>query len=406
MKSAGGHLIYTKKEVGQRIPIEFSRLLECPLDPVALMNLCSNYNVLEQDDEAFRYAERAVHSLPWMNAKTYLNYACILRQYGRHEEAFPYIQRAHQILPNDQMMGHIYAEELIRKGRWLEAWPLCSRYRESKQWIAPKGVQEWKGEDLNGKRIMVITEGGRGDAFWLFRFYLKLHEMGAIVSYCTFPDVGEYLKDHPWCHMDEEEKNPRLKDDVVFYDKEHPYDYWVSIFELLQWLKVDKPWFPGTYLEGDPKRVPLPRNGKPLVGICWECGEAMDVRKFRSLKLDQAAQLISNRNVEWISLQKGYKAPEGCREPEIRSWNDTASIISNLDLVITVDTSIVHLAGAMGKDTWLILGGYQDCKWGREDTSGWYPSVKIFRNSTVGFDGTVTQIQKSLDSYRHSVANS
>jgi hypothetical protein len=293
------------------------------------------------------------------------------------------------------MNGHIYGEELIRKGRWLEAWPILSKNRMSKARIAPQGVPEWMGEDIAGKQLMVIAEGGRGDAFWLFRFLPKLQEMGIHVNFCCWPDVWEFLKDHPWL---------KSQQNSVFSTPRMP-DYWVSIFELLQWLKVDKPYWTGPYLTCS-KQSPLHKNGKPLVGFCWECGERDDVRKFRSLKLAQAADLTSNTNVEWISLQKGYDPPPNCREMNIADWHDTAAIVANLDLVITVDTSVYHLAGAMGAKTWLVLGGYQDCKHGTGSTSGWYPSATIFRNNTVGFDNVITQVQKELDNLTVLSANS
>jgi hypothetical protein len=302
------------------------------------------------------------------------------------------------------MNGHIYGEELVRRGRWLEAWPIFSRCRFSKHKIAPQGVPEWMGEDISGKQLMVISEGGRGDAFWLFRFLPRLQEMGIHVNFCTWPDVWEFIKDHPWL------KSP---EDSVFREARMP-DYWVSIFELLQWFEVEEPYWPGPYLSASPSRVEQKRKEikyrdtwnttldyfpghKPLVGICWECGEKDDVRKFRSLSEAQAAKLLSNDSVQWVSLQKDYKAPAPCLEPKIEDWHDTSAIIENLDLVVTVDTSVVHLAGAMGKPTILVLGGYQDCKWGTTDVSGWYPSVRIFRNPTVGFDQVVEEVNAHVE---------
>lgn len=386
MPEVGGHQVATKEEARRLLPRELTRLQENPFDCIALTNLANFYNVLEDDELAMGLAKRNVEVLPWAEAVACLNQALMFRQYGRHGDAWPYIERAHRIMPEDQFMGHVYAEELIRQGKWLEAWPLCAKYRMSKRWISPRNVQEWKGEDLKGKRLALICEGGRGDAFWLFRFIPTLRDMGAIITYLCLPDIGEFLQNHPWIEEPE---------GTVFQDEQHPYDYWVSVFELLLWLKVDKPYWPGVYLEAH-KEYPLPSTDKLRVGICWECGEKIDVRKHRSLKNHQTAKLLDNHDVEWVSLQKGMKAPTSCLEPEITNWDDTAALIEACDLIVTVDTSVVHLAGAMGKPTWVILGGYQDCKWGTTDRSGWYPSVRIFRNNTFGFEYVVDVVNREI----------
>jgi tetratricopeptide (TPR) repeat protein len=391
MVDVGGHVVCDKQEAPGIIAQQLKILKEKPFDPAALSNLCNAYNVLEEDEKAMEVAKLGLFT---PHPVTWFNYALLLKQCGRYEEAFPFVERAHLAWPDDAFMGHVYAEELIRQGKWLEAWPLCSKYRYTKSWIGPKNLTEWKGEDIRGKRLAVITEGGHGDAFWLLRFFPKLREIGAIPVLHTIQAIGDYLSGHPYL------QNP----ENVAFGKDIPYDYWVSIFELLQWLEVDKPYWPGVYLWADPQKSelirPLIRTGvKKKVGLVWQAAERLDVRRHRSLSEDQAARLLSNDSVDWVSLQYGMKAPAECLEPPIHSWSDSAAIVDNLDLIVTMDTAMVHLAGAMGKPTWLVIGGPRDCKWGKtdEERSGWYPSVRIFQNEGFGFGNVLTKLEKALD---------
>lgn len=382
------------EEARQLLPQALDKLNTEPDNIEALSYAGHCYNVLEQDDKALEYLEKAAAS---NNPYKWGNYGSILRQHGRNEEAFQMFERAHKELPDDRYVGHAYAEELIRKGRWLEAWPLCAKYRMSRDKVMAIGLPEWQGEDLNGKRIAVLTEGGHGDVIWLMRFLPKLKELGAIFTFLVGEDSADIVLGHPYLDYSE---------GTVFYSPEHPFDYWVSIFELLRWLKVSEPYWPGVYIQADPELSgyyyqSMPHAGKKKVGLVWQAGEAFDVRKYRSLNDQQARILLDEDYVCWVNLQKDGFIDDciGCMNPVIENWKDTAALISLLDLVITVDTSVLHLAGAMGKPCWLILGGYQDCKWMTGDTTGWYPSVRIFRNDTVGFNNIIPVVRKALQEW-------
>jgi tetratricopeptide (TPR) repeat protein len=387
MLELGGHLQFDKSEAMRVLPRAISALRKNPGDVKILGDIGHCYNVLEKEEIALEYFKKASVSA---NPYAWLNYAAILRQCGRHEEAKLYAWNAHKARPDDKKAGHIYAEELIRNGQWLKAWPLCAKYRISKDSIEITGLPEWKGEDISGQHLLIVCEGGRGDFFWLLRFIPKLTARGITVSLVAPEDIAVSFGTHPYLG------NPN--------DAEHarPYDRWVSLFELLQWLNVEKPFWPGPYIQADPEKTAL-RNAviRPSVfkkvGLCWDCGELVDVRKYRSLKKEQAARLLSCTMVDWISLQKDQSAPVPCLEPTIRTWSDTAAIIANLDLVITVDTAVAHLAGAMGKPTWLVLGGFQDCKWMTGETTGWYPSFRIFRNEGFGFENVLGKIETAIN---------
>ena len=371
MRYFGGHQALERHEAEAVLPRALLALSVDIDDVEALLAAGHCYNVLERDDDALLLYERAVKLQP--HPLTWFRYASMLRQCGRYEEAFPYVWNAHRALPDDRYVGHTYAEELIRRGKWLKAWPLAARCRYSKDDIrdALAGVSEWQGEGLEGKRLAVVFEGGKGDAFWLFRFVPKLVERGARVSLLAAEDIARFFEGHPYLADTEPEANG--------------YDLWVSVFELLRWLDVEEPYWPGEYVRSDAAHL----GG---IGLCWQGGEAIDVRKYRSLGRGQADRLLADPRV--VSIQYG-------ENPAIKTWRDTADIIASLDLVVTVDTSVCHLAGAMGKPTWLVLGGYQDCKWGRGEATGWYPSMRIFRadEGQFGFDGVMTKVEAALATF-------
>lgn len=395
MLEIGGHLNLEKAEAARVLPRAYAELRKHPNDPKILGDIGHCYNVLEREELAFKFLERAANN---PNPFAWLNFACILRQCGMHEKAKLYAWNAYRNLPEDKKAGHVYAEELIREGQWLKAWPLCDKYRISKDGVRIPELPEWRGEDIAGKHLLIVCEGGRGDFLWLLRFIPMVTAKGITVSLAALEDIAASFGDHPYLG--------NANDDA----HERPYDYWCSIFELLMWLEIDKPFWPGgPYILAD-EQAKLRANilqaaaiasgsGPKKIGLCWDCGEAVDVRKFRSLKREQAARLLGIGGITWISLQKGQKAPYPCLEPQLNTWKDTVAAIESLDLVVTVDTAVAHLAGAMGKPTFLVLGGFQDCKWMSGETTGWYPTFRIFRNEGFGFEDVVHKVESALKEF-------
>ena len=137
----------------------------------------------------------------------------------------------------------------------------------------------------------------------------------------------------------------------------------------------------------------------PSVGIAWRAGEGAYPVRYRTLCDSQLRRLLAVRGVRWVSLQPDARPPAGCPcdEPAIADWLDTAAILSNLDLLVTVDTGIAHLAGALGVPAWVMLPGRSSWPFllARAD-SPLYPSVRVFRNRGVGIDNAVTAAVAAL----------
>jgi tetratricopeptide (TPR) repeat protein len=255
----------------------------------------------------------------------------------------------------------------------------------------PLPEKYWHGTHLDGGTLLIWSERGFGDTLMMFRYLSQLRECGAakLIVACEQPLVP-IARDLPGVA------------EVVSKsatDKEVRFDYHCSMLSL--------PFLCGTHLDTIPNHVPyisipvakqaawqarLAELSGLRVGLVWAGNPRLSKDRLRSLPLEAFAPLFTVSGVSWVSLQKGSPSdqltavgwPIHDWMKECRDFQDTGALIENLDLVITVDTSIVHLAGALGRPTWLLNRYESEWRWlvDRED-SPWYPSVRIFRQPSV-----------------------
>lgn len=183
------------------------------------------------------------------------------------------------------------------------------------------------------------------------------------------------------------------------------------------------PWS-GTYLGADPveawrKRTRFSSVGPgPRVGIAWAGNPSYKADHLRSMRLGTLTPLLRAVRATWISLQKGEAAEQLADLPEdLFVWDgssrdrdlaETAALVSTLDLVVTTDTCIAHLAGAMGKPVWILLPHVADWRWMQEiETSPWYPSAKLLRQRSPGdWAGVMERVIGEIDGYCLSLGQS
>jgi hypothetical protein len=142
------------------------------------------------------------------------------------------------------------------------------------------------------------------------------------------------------------------------------------------------------------------------IGLVWAGRPTHGNDRQRSVALSRLAPLWDIANVRWISLQQGEAGRQSADAPmemadwssEMRDFADTAAVIANLDLVITVDTAVAHLAGAMGRPVWVLLPFVPDWRWMLERRdSPWYPTMRLFRQARFGdWDGVIGQVKAAL----------
>jgi hypothetical protein len=260
--------------------------------------------------------------------------------------------------------------------------------------------------DLTGRTVLVVQEEGLGDTLQFLRYLPLLARRGARVAVAVPPALTRLMRTIPGVA-----EVPDADAPIPRHDFHCSFNGLPRAFETtLESIPCDVP-----YLAADPalaadwaQRLPVTQAFR--VGLVW-AGQArpwlpgftgLDQR--RSTSLATLAPLGTVTGVQFVSLQKGSAAAE--TQPfdmvdvmdDVRDFADTAAIVANLDLVISVDTSVVHLAGAMGKPVFL-LDRYDNCwRWlsGRED-SPWYPSLRIFRQRCSGDWGPVIErIKRAL----------
>lgn len=274
--------------------------------------------------------------------------------------------------------------DLLAVGRYGEGWPLMeARIALRPDLVAPINVDfpEWKGEPLAGKTILVWLEQGFGDQIMFVRFARQLADRGARVTVACRPSLAALFSEFDAVHSV-----------IAIAQRQRmaigSYDYWTRYFSLPLRL--------GTALETLPNapylRVPADRRGRwesySGIGLMWRPSATGVNVGNKSLPDDQAQRLLDRGAV---SLQPEHTG--------VADFADTAAIIERLDLVISVDTSVAHLAGAMGKPCWTLLPAIGlDWRWMRDrQDSPWYPSMRLFRQrQATGWPAVVDEVIATL----------
>lgn len=356
-------------------------------------------------DEAFAALRRA-HDIDVANgsAESAVNHATILREAGHIEESLRVIEESLVTHP-DPPAYWLRSMLLLELGRYREAWPQ-HEFRWMKEPLVNYrntfGVPVWGGQDLAGKTVLLQAEQGLGDAIQFVRFARPLKERGARVMFDSFRDLGDIA--HDFHDIDEVAVEPAIP----------PFDFRIPVLGVPRVL--------GTTLDTIPAHVPyvdvrpehrerwasrIVSDGQLKVGLVWSGNQKHPRNRFRSMPLKRLAPLWRVDGVKWFSLQKSATAEEeiGASGLDIvdlgrdfTSFRDTAAAISLLDLIISVDTSVAHLAGALGHPMWVLVGEPPDWRWLIEgETTPWYPSARIFRQATHNqWDPVIDNLQAAL----------
>jgi hypothetical protein len=241
-------------------------------------------------------------------------------------------------------------------------------------------VRAWDGrESIGDKSLYVIADGGFGDCLQMSRYIPTLADRVGRLVLCVRPELASLMRQ---AYGDRLTLTLRTVEDTKTYDR---YAWMMSWPALIG----DPPPFallPG--VKRNPRPAPAERRAD--IGICWAGDPDWADDAARSLSLQLMAPLLGREDVRWFSLQTG---PAGAITDDARitppasplySFSQTAALIARLDAVITVDTAVAHLAGALGVPTWLLLPADADPRWGIGPTTPWYPSVRLVRQRAVG----------------------
>jgi tetratricopeptide (TPR) repeat protein len=362
------------------------------------MGLC--YQNLQEFNQALECFNKAIEIEPTYFG-AYNNKGFCLHVLMRLDESIEAFKKATELNPDNNdakfNIGFVY----LLKGDLENGWAGHERRWFNK--YKPSNLPRlWQGEDLKNKTIYIYHEQGLGDTLQFIRYVQQLKECGSKVIAAVKPEIAELFRNNPY--IDEVKTDPK---DIPEYDYQCPM---MSLPAMFKTRVNNIPYAP--YIQADPEKVShfrqkMGNSSKLRIGVVWSGGYRADqpeiwaVNERRNIPIEKLAQIYTP-DVEFYNLQFGakeYPFPMVDLMGDVKDFSDTAAIIQNLDCIITVDTSTAHLAGAMGKEVWL-MNRFDTCwRWlENTDRTDWYPSFKIYRQKEfMNWDNVVADIKRDLD---------
>jgi tetratricopeptide (TPR) repeat protein len=342
-------------------------------------------------DEALAACEHAI-AIDADNAGALLMRANLLQHMGQTQKVFAAYDTAIASNPDYAEAHYHRGSAFLLHGRFAEGW----RDFEHRWHVAERNferprlrAQEWRGEDLAGKSLVVYSEQGLGDAIQFARFLPRLAARGARLTFLCHPALVRLFAVFARGGVEI----------IAFCPAERSFDFQCALMSLPELFGITLEDLPGPvpYLFAEEplvhawaKRI---GNSGVKVGIGWQGNPNGAIDKGRSVPLEKFHPLAGIPGVRLISLQKNHgldqlaKVPAGMHVETLGAFDngpdgfiDTAAILESLDLVITSDTALAHLAGALGRPVWVALKSMPDWRFmlGRTD-SPWYPTMRLFR---------------------------
>ena len=395
----GMAMLYGRLERWETVLSCIQKLIQLEPDALAIFNQPTGLALNPGDD-----------SLPHLYAVSLYNQGVGLDKQNQTEAAIASYRQALDILPQFPQATANLSNALMRAEQLKEGLALQEvRWNDPDKCAIYAHILEkptWDGSPIFGKTLYLFAEQGFGDSIQFARFVAIAAQRCDQIRLQAQPALVPLLQ-----HLT----------DIPPYTppagQEGHFDYQASFMSLPHILGTDT-------VEAIPNQVPyiavpdgpaLPPPVKPhtegksplKIGICWSCNPDHETFHTRSAPLEQFAAIAQDPNVQCYSVQKVVS--EGDRQrlqelgiidlgPNLETFATTAAYLNQCDRVITVDTSIAHLAGAIAKPVWIAIPFYSDWRWFRDRTdSPWYPTARLFRQPTAGdWSSTFQDIHQAL----------
>jgi tetratricopeptide (TPR) repeat protein len=424
--SNSGKLLFELQRYDEALSA-FERAIDCvPQDALSWSDKAGALRQLGRLTESIAAADEAARLKP-DHAEAHLNRGTALLKLDRVAEALEAYRRAEACKPNyaDAICGAALAlraldrldeaagefDRAIQLGSWdalsgkgcmqLMAGDFENGWEGYEaRWIAGQTLAEklgaalptWTGELTPGLRVLVLNDHGLGDTIQFFRYVQQMADAGLNVTFLAPAKVHRLLAGHV---------DVRLTEAI----KQEQFDAQIALSSLPRAFRTRLETIPANvpYLRAEPnlqaKWADLLAGGGFKIGVVWQGNPNPEADCARSMPLAAFAPIAAVPGVRLVSLQKGFgteqlaKLPEGMRvETPARDFDDgadafidTAALVASLDLVITCDTSIAHLAGALGRPVWVVLKTDSEWRWMRNrDDCPWYPTMKLYRQTRRG----------------------
>jgi Tfp pilus assembly protein PilF len=372
-----------------------------PNIPEAWSNLGNEFRNSAKFEEAIECYEKALQLRPnFADAQCNIGVAL--------QETRPTLQPAIEAFEKAIAMDHNFATAHWNLGFSLLLLGEFSRGLAEYEWrwktgtvVIPRQIRrpQWGGELLNCRRIFLHAEQGLGDTIHMSRYVpLVSQRGGTVILECPAPLIP-LLK-----------KLPGMAEIIAAGERPPDFDVHCPLMSLPLVFKTTVETIPANvpYLQPEEnlradwaRRIPADPN-RPRVGLVWAGQPGNKNDRNRSIRLEQLASLAEAKNARFYSVQKGAASEQTKNPPagmtitdftaDIHTFADTAAMAANLDLIITVDTSVAHVGGAIGTPVWILIPYRPDWRWMLDrDDSPWYPTMRIFRQKTRGDWGEVIE---------------
>jgi tetratricopeptide (TPR) repeat protein len=377
----------------------------------ALQNRGNVLRDLGRFDEALACFEQALQMEP-ASAFAWVNQGAILAAMGRYEESLAKYDRAIALDPELAVAywnrSLLHLEHGNFKDGWLDhEWRWQTPHFLNSPDIRPFDAPLWLGqEDLAGKSILLYSEQGFGDVLQCARYVPLLAARGATVILETHVPLAGLL-----ARLDGVAQVIPRGQPVPATDWRCP----MMSLPLAFGTELGTIPAPNHYLRADPARVAAWREvlgpaSKPRVGLVWSGNPTHGNDSNRSLDFDRITALLSDR-FEFFTLQRDVRPTDQVALDldgrvrgfghELKDFGDTAALCELMDVVVSVDTSVAHLGGALGRPTWVLLPAIADWRWLRERRdSPWYPSARLYRQPAPGaWDAALAEVKADLERF-------
>ena len=388
-----GVIDYQRGRPAEALPRLEAAVTRLPTEPEFHNNLGLVLAALDRNDEAIAAHRRALELKP-DHAGAWTNLGLVLTAVNALAEAIDAFDHALALAPKLTEARWNRALALLSAGRFREGWRDYEARLDVPAFADPTWsprAPRWDGSDPRGRTILLAAEQGLGDAIQFVRLAAPLAALGARVIVQARRPLARLFESAQGVH-----------EVVAAGEPLPPHDAWLPLLSLAGVLAVDSSSIPARvpYLAASPQRragvaADLANHTRSLrVGIAWAGNPRHANDRRRSAPLSALAPLFGVRGVTWFSLQQddvgtpGSGTAEASKLVEVdarRDFDGMAALVAELDLVVSVDTSIAHLSGALGRPTFVLLPFAADWRWqtARPD-SDWYPTARLYRQRAPG----------------------
>ena len=354
------------------------------------LSLCHLWRI----EEAIAVFEKVLF-IDYFNVKAHVMLGNCYQEIGKYKEATASFESAFAIDQSNSYIIYNRSLLLLLLGDFEQGLKdYEARWQQGPPLVLPNFVKNkpmWDGKDFSGKKLLILMEQGHGDMIQFCRYIPMAEKLGSDISVLCSDNLVNLLRPIA----------PKAKW-LTHQDKIPEFDIYITMMSM--------PLVFGTRIENIPAEVPyifaddehklkwkkkIKDSDRKKIGLCWSGSKSHPKDHIRSVNPGRIEKFIrDNPIVDFYILEKGDGEKFAKKfannldnvfelGSEIRNFSDSAAIIDKMDLVITVDTAVAHLAGAMAKPVWNLLLFNADWRWLlNRDDSPWYPTMRLFRQKT------------------------